>query len=729
MMSLDKVSQRKLEDIHNAKCSAMHSVHVGVLHSHTGTMSSSEIPVVRATLLAVEEINSMGGLLNARLLPQVLDGESDRRKFAEQARRLIYDFHAKVIFGCWTSSCRKAVKKVIEAEDSDCLLFYPVQYEGLEISKKIIYTGALPNQQIYPALEYCVSHLTGDNEQCRFFIVGSDYLFPRVATELIKNWVDMHERSSIVGEPVLLPFQSQDEDVTDGGITSVVRQITDEMPAVILNLINGNLNRAFLKALRDNAATSDIPVVAFSLTEAELCGYDPAWMKHLYASWSYFDPGGEYPKPSFAKRFREGFNSPYAVTSDPMWNAYAGVKLWANAVENAKSFDVAGILETLHVLPEDKGTISDEGDQLKIDPNTRHAFKMFKIGKIDEEHSRSGMPRFELNGVGSTLLHPEIYPTYGDPDEWDRYVEMLWFVENMAVGDHEEWDRPRRFLLKEITAPRVEKNPWLKLSEKPGYLNDTADCLRVFKDPHNIQDLLALSGNVAIKKAVEALAKVRSVRCTDRDVVEIFESTRDLDPSLAVAKSKAFFYRGRDKAYLFDILHFAMVNLGHAVILDGRLVKSLVELKPLIHENYYFPIDLGRVRQVLESFGEWRRKDGENAWEGVLMHHVEKHESEVHYRLMAEGVVRPTPIQLDRLLWRENNKGNMGQFLSAMRYLFQNSAEDEDRLTLVVSKFDSGRWLKDKRTGLFLFVWRDEPLESPDASYKYGLAMAGYKRL
>ncbi|MDR2110408.1 MAG: transporter substrate-binding protein, partial [Spirochaetaceae bacterium] len=210
------------------------TVKVGVLHSLSGTMSISEVAVRDASLLAIEEINAAGGLLGAKIVPVVEDGASDWPTFAEKAEKLIQQDKVAVVFGCWTSASRKAVLPVFE--ELNHLLFYPVQYEGLEASPNIIYTGAAPNQQIMPA----VTWLIGEGKK-RFFLLGSDYVFPRTANQIIKAQLDAEGGQTIAEE--YTPLGHVD-------YTTVVARIRELKPDAILNTLNGDSNVAFFKQLK-----------------------------------------------------------------------------------------------------------------------------------------------------------------------------------------------------------------------------------------------------------------------------------------------------------------------------------------------------------------------------------------------------------------------------------------------------------------------------------------------
>ena len=303
-------------------------VRVGVLHSLSGTMALSEKPVVDATLLAIDEINKQGGVLGRPVEAVVEDGASDWPTFARLADKLITKDKVSTVFGCWTSASRKTVKPLFEQHDH--LLFYPVQYEGLENSPNIIYTGAAPNQQILPAVKWCCSFLG----KKRLFLVGSDYVFPRCANAIIRDQAAALG-GEIIGEEYLL-LGSQDT-------AGVVTKIAAAQPDIILNTINGDANVAFFRGLRAAGITAEkIPTISFSLAEEELTTLDTKDLVGDYAACNYFMSINRPQNHAFVRRFQAKFG-PHRVTTDPMEAAYFGVHLWAKAVEAAGSTDVRAI--------------------------------------------------------------------------------------------------------------------------------------------------------------------------------------------------------------------------------------------------------------------------------------------------------------------------------------------------------------------------------------------------
>jgi len=237
--------------------SAEDTIKVGILHSLSGTMAISEVSLKDAELMAIEEINAAGGLLGKKIEPVIEDGASDWPTFAEKAKKLLQNDKVATVFGCWTSASRKAVLPVFE--ENNGLLWYPVQYEGMESSPNIFYTGAAPNQQIVPAVEWLL-----ENRGKKFFLLGSDYVFPRTANKIIKA-----QLSAMGGELIA-------EEYTPLGHTdysTLVNKIKSAKPDVAFNTLNGDSNVAFFKQLKDAGITSDdITICSVSVAEEEIRG-------------------------------------------------------------------------------------------------------------------------------------------------------------------------------------------------------------------------------------------------------------------------------------------------------------------------------------------------------------------------------------------------------------------------------------------------------------------------
>ncbi len=342
---------------------AVGSIKVGVLHSLSGSMVDSEAPVVDATLLAIEEINARGGIIGKKLQPVVIDGASDDLEFAKGAKKLILEDKVSVVFGCWTSASRKAVKPIFEEHDS--LLFYPVQYEGLESSNNIVYTGAAPNQQIIPGASWACQTVGQ-----RIFLVGSDYVFPRRANEIIQKVIYAFG-GEILGEEYI-PLGSQNVD-------EVVQKIVEAKPELILNTLNGISNRYFFEALRKAGVDSfQTPTMSFSIGATELIAYNLIdKCKGDFTAWNYYESIESKQNKRFIQAFKKRYGKERHI-SDPMEAAYFGVYLWAQAVEEsgvAKSEIIKNTIKTQVLL-------APEG-MVYVDPDTNHVWKTVRIGQLD----------------------------------------------------------------------------------------------------------------------------------------------------------------------------------------------------------------------------------------------------------------------------------------------------------------------------------------------------------
>ncbi|MBI5368827.1 MAG: urea ABC transporter substrate-binding protein [Planctomycetes bacterium] len=385
------------------------AIKVGVLHSLTGTMAISETSVRDASLMALAEINAQGGLLGRTLEPVVADGKSDWPTFAQEAERLITQEKVSVIFGCWTSASRKTVKPVFERLDH--LLFYPVQYEGLEQSPNIIYTGAAPNQQILPAVKWCL-----DNVGKKIFLVGSDYVFPRTANAIIKAQVTAL-RGEVVGEEYALLGSTE--------VKEMVAKIVAAAPSAILNTINGDTNIAFFKALRAAGITpAKIPTVSFSIAEDELRSMDATQMAGDYTAWNYFQSGDSPENRKFVADFKAKYGAD-RVTDDPMEAGYFGVHLWAQAVRDAGTDDVK---EVRKKLPNQTFT-APEG-LVSIDADNQHTWKTVRVGKIRADG------QFEIVWTSDKPVRPVPYPVYRTHGEWDSFLTGLF------TGWGQRWANP-----------------------------------------------------------------------------------------------------------------------------------------------------------------------------------------------------------------------------------------------------------------------------------------------
>jgi urea transport system substrate-binding protein len=379
--------------------SAEETIRVGVLHSKSGTMAISEVPVVEATLMAIEEVNAAGGVLGRRLEAVVVDGQSDWDVFAKEAEFLLTDRKVAVVFGCWTSASRKTVKPVFEKHDG--LLFYPVQYEGIEQSPNIVYTGAAPNQQIIPAVSWAHNTLG----KRRFFLVGSDYVFPRSANAIIRDYVTALG-AEIVGEEYV-PLGSRD-------VAHVITAIQDSKPDVILNTINGDSNIPFFQALRAaGIRPAELPTFSFSIAEPELQSLDLKSMVGDYAAWNYFQAIDSPQNARFVAEFRKRYGAD-RVVSDPLEAAYFGVHLWAKAAQDAGSIAPGDVTRAVRDLSYDA-----PGGMVYVDNENLHTWKVVRIGQIGED------AQFKIVWSSGEAVRPVPFPRTRKRVEWEKFLVSL----------------------------------------------------------------------------------------------------------------------------------------------------------------------------------------------------------------------------------------------------------------------------------------------------------------
>ncbi|MEG3959341.1 urea ABC transporter substrate-binding protein [Microcoleus sp. herbarium2] len=351
-------------------------IKIGVLHSLTGTMSISEISVKDGTLLAVEEINAAGGVLGRPLEAVIEDGASDLQTFAQKAKQLLLEAQVAVVFGCWTSASRKAVQPTFE--HCSGLLFYPVQYEGLEQCPNIFYTGAAPNQQIVPGVNYLLAQ-----GKRKIFLLGSDYIFPRTANLIVKAQLAA-QGGELAGE-VYLPLGSKE-------VGEAIADILAVKPDAILNTLNGDSNVAFFLHLRETGLKpEDLPVMSVSVAEEEVRTIGPSNIAGHLVVWNYFQTVDTPENRKFVKAYKARYGE-NRVTDDPIEAAYLGVYLWKQAVEKAGSTDVVKVREAAKNIE-----FAAPSGKVKIDAQTQHTWKTVRIGKVRldgqiEEIWNSGAP-------------------------------------------------------------------------------------------------------------------------------------------------------------------------------------------------------------------------------------------------------------------------------------------------------------------------------------------------
>ncbi|MDM7488482.1 urea ABC transporter substrate-binding protein [Rhodococcus sp. CSLK01-03] len=337
------------------------TIKVGSLNSLSGTMAISEVTVRDSIALAVEEINANGGVLGKQIRIVAEDGASEPTVFAEKAEKLISSDCVAAVFGGWTSSSRKAMLPVFE--DLNSLLYYPVQYEGLESSPNIFYTGATTNQQIVPALDYLK-----EKGVRSLYLVGSDYVFPQTANRIIRAYAEANG------------IEIKGEDYTPLGSTdfsTIVNKVRTADADAVFNTLNGDSNVAFFREYANVGLTAaDMPVISVSIAEEEVVGIGAQNIAGQLTAWNYYQTVDSAENTAFVDAYKAkyGANKP---TSDPMEAAYASVYLWKNTVEKANSFAVADVQAAADGVSFDapEGTVTIDGDN-------HHISKTARIGEI-----------------------------------------------------------------------------------------------------------------------------------------------------------------------------------------------------------------------------------------------------------------------------------------------------------------------------------------------------------
>ena len=359
---------------------AADTIKVGVLHSLSGTMAISETVLKDTVLMAIDEINAKGGLLGKKLEPVVVDPASNWPLFAERAKQLLTQDKVAVVFGCWTSVSRKSVLPVFE--ELNGLLFYPVQYEGEEMSPNVFYTGAAPNQQAIPAVEYLMSEEGGSAK--RYFLLGTDYVYPRTTNKILRAFLNSKGIADKDIEEVYTPFGHSDYQT----IVANIKKFSAGGKTAVISTVNGDSNVPFYKELANQGLeATDVPVVAFSVGEEELRGIDTKPLVGHLAAWNYFQSVENPVNEKFVadwKAYAKAKKLPNAdtvVTNDPMEATYVGIHMWAQAAEKAKSTDVDKVREALA----GQTFAAPSGYTLTMDKTNHHLHKPVMIGEIQED--------------------------------------------------------------------------------------------------------------------------------------------------------------------------------------------------------------------------------------------------------------------------------------------------------------------------------------------------------
>jgi len=358
---------------------AQGTIKVGILHSLSGTMAISETVLKEVGLRPIGEINAKGGVMGRKLEPVVVDPASNWPLFAEKARQLISQDKVAVVFGCWTSVSRKSVLPVFEELNS--LLFYPVQYEGEELSKNVFYTGAAPNQQAIPAVEYLMSKDGGSAK--RFVLLGTDYVYPRTTNKILRAFL---QSKGIPDADIMEEYTPFGHSDYQSIIAKIKRFASEGKKTAVVSTINGDSNVPFYKELGNQGLkATDVPVVAFSVGEEELRGVDTKPLVGHLAAWNYFMSIKSPANTAFVKKwsdYAKAKNIPghkdRPLTNDPMEATYIGMHMWAQAVEKAKSTDTDKVIAAMagQTFPAPGGFMST------MDPKNHHLHKPVFIGEI-----------------------------------------------------------------------------------------------------------------------------------------------------------------------------------------------------------------------------------------------------------------------------------------------------------------------------------------------------------
>jgi urea transport system substrate-binding protein len=343
-------------------------IKVGVLHSLSGTMAISETTLKDTMLMLIEQQNAKGGLLGQEIEAVVVDPASDWPLFAEKARELITVEDVDVIFGCWTSVSRKSVLPVLE--ELNGLMFYPVQYEGEESSRNVFYTGAAPNQQAIPAVNYFLEELGIE----KFALLGTDYVYPRTTNRILEQYL---QDAGIPAEDIFVNYTPFGHSDWSKIVSDVVALGADGKAVGVISTINGDANIGFYKELAAaGVSADDIPVVAFSVGEEELSGLDTADLVGHLAAWNYFQSADTPQNAEFIETWK-AFAGEDRVTNDPMEAHYIGFNRWVQAVEAAGTTDVDAVREAMYGLEVPNLT----GGTARMLPN-HHLTKPVLIGEI-----------------------------------------------------------------------------------------------------------------------------------------------------------------------------------------------------------------------------------------------------------------------------------------------------------------------------------------------------------
>lgn len=370
------------------------SIKVGLLYSQTGTMATNEIPVAKMFQSAVNEINKNGGIKNKKIQILEFDGKSDPNEFKKGAQQLI-DEGAMALFGCWTSASRKMVKEVVEKESN--LLFYPVQYEGLEQSPNIVYLGLSANQQINPTLSFIQEHFGND-----VYLIGSDYIYPKTANFYIKELAKLTDLNIV---------QERYFKLGDMNFEGIAQEIKQLKPKAIINTINGDSNIAFFEELKKHGITSsDFPVFSLSLDESSLqtisqkIGIEPL-IGH-YATWGYFNIMNQNKSNDFTRLIENNLQD--QKITDAMFSIYVGVELFKQVLLKSDEISTAVLQKNIQ-----RASVNVSQNIYYVDGKNNHTHKKVLIGKITQNAD------FNIIWESQNIVAPRPYPEFKSREFWE----------------------------------------------------------------------------------------------------------------------------------------------------------------------------------------------------------------------------------------------------------------------------------------------------------------------
>jgi urea transport system substrate-binding protein len=371
-MKLSNVIKLALPAVATLACAtaqAQQTIKVGVLHSLSGTMAISETTLKDTMLMLIEEQNKKGGLLGKKLEAVVVDPRSDWPEFAAKAEQLLVKDKVAAVFGCWTSSSRKSVLPVFEKNNG--LLFYPVQYEGEESSKNVFYTGAAPNQQAIPAVDY----LMNDVKVKRWVLAGTDYVYPRTTNKILEEYL---KSKGVKQEDIMINYTPFGHSAWQNIVSDIKKFGSAGKKTAVVSTINGDANVPFYKELgNQKISAEDIPVVAFSVGEEELAGLDTKPLVGHLAAWNYFMSVKSPVNDAWIKKWHAYTKNPKRTFNDPMEAHVIGFEMWVKAVEKAKSTETDKVAAAIIGIEVPNLT----GGIAKMLPN-HHLTKPVLIGEV-----------------------------------------------------------------------------------------------------------------------------------------------------------------------------------------------------------------------------------------------------------------------------------------------------------------------------------------------------------